>query len=1243
MNIENKQRIIDNLFENKFNLDNFKEFVANILNFRVENNEESPKIFATFLSYIISYQVISNYTDIEKNKMTVMCVKIKEDKDPIRARVKQREFIAKLLRNSSKDGALVVFYNEDSLHWRMSFIRLNYEFTMKGIEERITPAKRLSYVVGEGEACKTAKDQFYTLANLKESISLNKLEEVFALEKVTKDFFEEYKDKYEEIKKILIDDKNFMAEARKHESEKPESFADGFTKKLMGQISFIYFLQKKGWLGIKIIPESMNLENFNKFYKSASEKGKTILTKIYEREEQDLFLLNKEKMKKLNNKIDGEILARIFINSEFFNEWGTGDKKFLKTLFNNHLEQDKDNGKTFFEDYLEILFYNNLSEDRGELQYSIDFNSRIPFLNGGLFDPYGNYDWDKTSFNLNDELFYNGKDGILDIFDRYNFTINENDSYETEVAVDPEMLGKVFENLLDISEKKSKGAFYTPREIVRYMTNESIINYLLANLKDTNIKKEELDYLFNLGEFSKEYDLQKFEQDFLKHGIPLKDEKGKPQLDMKRNIIINCKKIDDLLKKVKIADPACGSGAFPLGLLNEIVRARNVLTFYINMTEFFKEKEKEKKKYWKRKFESDEKRSLYNLKLETIQNCLYGVDIEPSAIDITKLRLWLSIIIDSDNNNVRPLPNLDFNFMIGNSLIDEFEGMKLFDETLLNDEVLKKETNKGKIGRQKSLLGSESIKQGILEDIFSKQARFFTEKNLENKKRLKEEIEKLEISLIKFTLEVNQNLSKLNEIEKGRRERRKPYFLWKLEFAKVFKENGGFDIVLGNPPYVGEGKKKEIFIPVQKTSFGEKYYIGKMDFWYFFTSLGIELLKENGILNYIAPNNWTTTTGEKKMRNHIMEEMIIKEFIDFGDYMAFENVDQQTMILLLEKNKTDEMLVKYSKIINCNNVKMYDFLNKYQSEQYLYSNVIIKRNEYKKNNIINFLLDNNETIIKKMKNNKEIYYLKENEIAQGIVPNPDVIGKRNIIKISENKIKEFNIKIGDGVFVVPKDYFKVLTNEEREIIVPLYETENVDRYMFNPNNKKEIIYLTANIEEDKYPNILNHLSKFKEIMEERRENLKGSRKYYNLHWGREKEFFTVGEKILVVRKCPKYPIFSYTEEMAFVMLSFNIIKTLKINMKYLTGLLNSKLIAFWLRYMGKMQGSNYQIDKEPLMNIPIKMVSNEIEEKIITLVERIIELKKLDKDTQDLENQIDEMVYDLYELTEEEKKLVREF
>lgn len=1226
MNVENKQRIIDNLFENKFNLDNFKEFVANILNAKIANRAESKSIFKAFFSYITSYQVISEYSDEEKNKIYVMVVKVKEDKDPIRARVKQREFIAKLLREWHKDGALVVFYNEESLHWRMSFIRLNYEFTLKGIEEKITPAKRLSYVVGEGEACKTAKDQFYTLANLEESVSLSKLEEVFALEKVTNEFFKEYKNKYLDIKETLINDENFMAEAKKHDNEKPESFAEGFAKKLMGQISFIYFLQKKGWLGLKMTADKLSYEEYNKIYERALDKEKEVLEKVYDRVDRDTFVLNKEELSKLDNKTESELLARAFNLPKYFKEWGNGDKKFLRTLFDNHSKNDKNNGKTFFEDYLEVLFYNNFSEDRGELQYSTEFDSRIPFLNGGLFDPYGDYKWRETKFNLKDELFSNDDEtGILDIFDRYNFTINENDSYETEVAVDPEMLGKVFENLLDVSDRKSKGAFYTPREIVRYMTNESIMNYLLTNLEGKDITKNDLEYLFSLGEFTKEYDQQIFEKDYLSDNKPL----SKDIFGMPREIIANSKLIDELLIKVKIADPACGSGAFPLGILNEIVRARNVLTFYINMIEVLKDKDE--KNYWKRIDKKQKERKLYKLKLETIQNCLYGVDIEPSAIDITKLRLWLSIIVDSDNNNVRPLPNLDFNFMIGNSLIDEFEGMKLFDETLLNDKVLKKEISKGKIGQQKSLLGSESIKQGILEDIFSKQARFFNEKNLENKKKLKNEIEKLEISLIKFTLEVNQNLSKLNEIEKGRKERRKPYFLWKLEFAKVFRENGGFDIVIGNPPYVGEGKKKEIFIPVQKTSFGEKYYIGKMDFWYFFTSLGIELLKENGTLSYIAPNNWTTTAGGKKMRNHIMKEMVIKEFIDFGDYMVFENAMQQTMIFLLQKNKNLKNNVKIAKVLDKTNFKYTEFFNRIeQDKNYSYYISGLNREEYKEDDIIVFLNLTLKYILDKLKIGT--ITLKKDEIAQGIVSPQDFLNKENSIKL--------NRKIGEGIFVLNSDEIKeknFLENEIKDLIRPYYTTDELKKYALISKNKYWIIYTKSSIKEniENYPKIKEHLNIYSEI-------ITSDNKPYGLHRARDEKFFQ-GEKIISLRKCVKEPIFTYCKEDCYVPQTFFSIKTDRFNMKYLTGLLNSKLIAFWLRYMGKMQGSNYQIDKEPLMNIPIKIASNEIEEKIINLVERIVELKKLDKDTQDLENQIDEMVYGLYELTEEEKDLVREF
>lgn len=1226
MNVENKQRIIDNLFDNKFNLDNFKEFVTSILNVKIANRAESKSVFKAFFSYITSYQIISEYSDEEKNKIYVMVVKVKEDKDPIRAKVKQREFIAKLLREWHKDGALVVFYNEESLHWRMSFIRLNYEFTMKGIEEKITPAKRLSYVVGEGEACKTAKDQFYTLANLEESVSLSKLEEVFALEKVTNEFFKEYKNKYLDIKETLINDENFMAEAKKHDSEKPESFAEGFAKKLMGQISFIYFLQKKGWIGLKMTADKLSYEEYNKIYERALDKEKEVLEKVYDRVDRDTFILNKEELLKLDNKTESELLARAFNLPKYFKEWGNGDKKFLRTLFENHSKNDKDNGKTFFEDYLEVLFYNNFSEDRGELQYSTEFDSRIPFLNGGLFDPYGDYKWRETKFNLKDELFSNDDEtGILDIFDRYNFTINENDSYETEVAVDPEMLGKVFENLLDVSDRKSKGAFYTPREIVRYMTNESIMNYLLTNLEGKDITKNDLEYLFSLGEFTKEYDQQIFEKDYLSDNKPL----SKDIFGMPRNIITNSKLIDELLIKVKIADPACGSGAFPLGILNEIVRARNVLTFYINMIEVLKDKDE--KNYWKRIDKKQKERKLYKLKLETIQNCLYGVDIEPSAIDITKLRLWLSIIVDSDNNNVRPLPNLDFNFMIGNSLIDEFEGMKLFDETLLNDKVLKKEISKGKIGQQKSLLGSESIKQGILEDIFSKQARFFNEKNLENKKKLKNEIEKLEISLIKFTLEVNQNLSKLNEIEKGRKERRKPYFLWKLEFAKVFRENGGFDIVIGNPPYVGERKKKEIFIPVQKTSFGEKYYIGKMDFWYFFTSLGIELLKENGTLSYIAPNNWTTTAGGKKMRNHIMKEMVIKEFIDFGDYMVFENAMQQTMIFLLQKNKNLKNNVKIAKVLDKTNFKYTEFFNRIeQDKNYSYYISGLNREEYKEDDIIVFLNLTLKYILDKLKIGT--ITLKKDEIAQGIVSPQDFLNKENSIKL--------NRKIGEGIFVLNSDEIKeknFLENEIKDLIRPYYTTDELKKYALISKNKYWIIYTKSSIKEniENYPKIKEHLNIYSEI-------ITSDNKPYGLHRARDEKFFQ-GEKIISLRKCVKEPIFTYCKEDCYVPQTFFSIKTDRFNMKYLTGLLNSKLIAFWLRYMGKMQGSNYQIDKEPLMNIPIKIASNEIEEKIINLVERIVELKKLDKDTQDLENQIDEMVYGLYELTEEEKDLVREF
>ena len=1197
MNAENKKKIIDNLFDNQFNKDNFKEFVNNLLNVKVLNRSESEKIYKVFKEYIESYHIISDYKDNEKNDILIMTIKIKDDKDPIKARVKQREFVAKLLREWNKNGALVIFYNEKSKNWRISFIRLNYQFTSKGIEEKITPAKRLSYVVGEGEASKTVKDQFFTLANIEESISLEQLEGLFALEKVTNEFFKEYKNKYLDIKETLIKDENFVSEALKHDTENPESFIEGFSKKLMGQIAFIYFLQKKGWLGIEIVPESLTFEEYNRIYERALDTEREVLNKVYFRKEKELYTLNKEELKKLDNKNESELLVGAFHNTEYFKEWGSGKKKFLRELFNKHKDEDKNNGKTFFEDYLEPLFYNNFSEDRGEKQYSAEFNCRLPFLNGGLFDPYGDYNWKETTFNLDDSLFVNDKDnGILDIFDRYNFTINENDNYETEVAVDPEMLGKVFENLLEVSDRKSKGAFYTPREIVRYMTNESIMNYLLSHLEEKGISKEDLEYLFNLGEFTKEYDEQIFEKDYLTDKKELK----KGIFGMPSNIISHSKEIDELLRKVKIADPACGSGAFPLGILNEIVRARNILTFYINMIEVFKDKDE--KNYWSRLDKKQKSRTPYKLKLYAIQNSLYGVDIEPSAIDITKLRLWLSILVDSTNNDVRPLPNLDFNFMIGNSLIDEFEGMKLFDETLLDDKVLEKKLKKIKKAENMKLFrGIEEEQQDILKEIFVKQSLFFNENNSNKKKELKNDIEELENNLIKLTLTENGNHKKLEEIEKGRKERRKPYFLWKLEFAKVFKENGGFDIVIGNPPYV------QIKFLKDKKNYEEMQYqvFSKSgDLYCLFFELGIKLLKKDGNLNLITSNKWLRSSYGSKLRNYLLNYSKIN-FLDLGARI-FETATVDTAITFIIKN--------------ISNNKSY-FGKKYSGKDLFFNNYL--KIDLKKDEIwevydesLNIIKDKIEKHPKLLDYDVELYY--------GILT-----GANKVFILDEIK----------------KEELLKLDSETKNFIKPILRGKDIEKYKANFQGYY-LLNLHNGIPNRSNPVTLDKESKLYKYLESYGEEFinrgeKGEN-WYNL---RSCNYIDIYEKVKIiysdiVQNSGKFYLDSenyYTNDTAFLIYHQDVGF-----LKYLVGILNTDIVhRIYLLYYsgGKLGDKGLRYKKEFISKIPIPN-KNKL---IIKLVEEIIELKKLNKDTQDLEDRIDEMVYDLYGLTEEEKELVRNF
>lgn len=431
-------------------------------------------------------------------------------------------------------------------------------------------------------------------------------------------------------------------------------------------------------------------------------------------------------------------------------------------------------------------------------------------------------------------------------------------------------------------------------------------------------------------------------------------------------------------------------------------------------------------------------------------------------------------------------------------------------------------------------------------------------------------------------------------------------FNWREEFKEIFN-NGGFDIIVGNPPYIKEKKNKKAFTPIKNS----KYYQGKMDIWTFFGSIALDLIKDDGLISFIAPNNWVTNAGASKFRNKVNDEAKFEKYIDFGNYKVFDDAEIQTMIYIMKKNSENiSYSFDYRKILN-------DKLTREEVNNLLYITgdnnnftqfkTLFDRN-INKDEYFNFNEKDIANILNKLPN-KNVIYLKDSEISQGIVPNPDKVNSRNIKKIDNLTIEKYNITVGDNVFVFPRGYLENLTDFEKEFLKPTYEPTDMGKYRFPYTYSNELLYLTPlntkNIDLSSIKNLISHLTPYFDIMEDRRENKKGSRENYHLHWQRDEQFFDVGEKILCVRKCDK-PTFIYTTEKAYVQLSFNIIKTERISLKYLTGILNSNIIEFWLKYKGKMQGNNYQIDAEPLTKIPIRYEKNNLNKLIENITEDII-------------------------------------
>ncbi len=1055
---QSKREILVDTFGQTFDMNRFKKFITIFFNEPLMlPNHKSVGIEKQFVEHIRFYREIADYVDDKGSHLMIVAVEIKKGSPIERHRSIQRDFVASLLReNSHYKAAIVAFYATEEVDWKFSFVKCQEDYLGRAMGLEMRYAVRQSYLVGPKEPTYAAEHQLLHLFRKDQyNPTVDQIEAGFRAEKLNEEFFKKYKEKYVMLKEYLEGHKVFTAMVDSLSLD-IEQFSQKFALKLMGQLLFLYFLQKKGWLG--------------RDYKF----------------------------------------------------WKNGNRRFMRTLFNLCIEGENQN---FYKDFLEPLFYEGLNKER-ESHYYEKLQCIIPFIEGDLFKPLDGYDWRAVTLHIPNNMFFNKKDkkdiGILDLFERYNFTLYEEEPFEQEIAIDPEMLGKIFENLLAVKDRKSKGVFYTPREVVRYMCQESLTHYLSG---ETNIPQEDLMAFILYGERIQ--------------GMVHKEEKTTQRVSFLKDMIVEkAAALDTALKNVRIADPAIGSGAFPLGMLQEIVKLRMKMTAYIVKKD---EADTLDKSYGEDLIRKA--RSPYALKEETIKNSLFAVDIEPSALDISRLRLWLSLVaeqeIGEEKIDTDSLGSLGVNIVVGNSLSDR-------------------------------------------------------------------------------------------------------NFSWSVTFSKVFEEKGGFDIVIGNPPYVAESGNKALFRQLTSTEWGSRYYRGKMDLFYFFFHLAIEIARKKGMIIFITTNYFMTAEGARKLRGDLRERCTIHRMIDFNELKIFKSArGQHNMITLLEKDRNENTLAHCSTTQKTGYAKGRDIQNIISgwNEDTVY--VSKKQTELFDGQGNIQLIENDNPILTKMMGQKN-FSIGSHEIGNGI----DILQEC----VRDNHVKVIaGLKRGEGIFAVTKEDIEEihLEGKEKEILKPYYTSRQLVKYGVMGVNEKWILYTDKAICQkiDAYPNIKKHLDRFKPI-------ITSDHKPYGLHRPREEELFK-GEKVLSLRMT-KIPMFTYVDFDAYVTRAYLVIKLKdnSINLKYLTALLNSKLFYYWFYHKGKRKGHQLQIDKQPLENAPIKIGSSEEQQEMIDAIDHILHIMKVEKQSSHKanrelfdthENKMNQLVYKLYGLHENEIEVIENF
>ena len=680
------------------------------------------------------------------------------------------------------ESAFIIFHysnGDKRWNWRFSFY---HKF-----DKTATESKRFTFVLGPGQSCRTAAVNFKKLMDMKGNVMAKDIIDAFSVEALSDEFFTKYKQHYERFVEFITG-KKFVKKGGKWEET------------------------------VSHEPHAVYYPAFNCDDKLVRDYVKKLLGRI-------VFLHFLQK--------------KGWLGVPENDSWGDGDQDFMLHLFENASDWQKDD---FLDCVLEPLFSEALDTDRGKKSiFDTDVpimgstRMRIPYLNGGLFEKD---ECDKKNIQFPSELFRS----LFDFLSQYNFTIDENDPDDAQVGVDPEMLGRIFENLLE--DNKDKGAFYTPKEIVRYMCRQSLIAYLNTNITDVAKQKA-------IETFVKTYDVKALN-------------------DVDAHL---AQQVDEQLKNVKICDPAIGSGAFPMGLLKELFLCRGAIENFDNAAD---------------------------IKRHIIQNNIYGVDIERGAVDIARLRFWLSLVVDE--TEPQTLPNLDFKIMQGNSLLESYQGkdlskiaaikqekteglqMTIFDNTL---DVLRKQLN-------------DKINQYYGEADHQKKADLVAEIHDNIKQQLKDT--GCSVDLSNINIQANDQ-----------------FFLWHTWFSDVFNRpsdcnGGGFDVVIGNPPYV---RRTSINEGVKK--WYEKYFSSatkQYDLYLLFIEKGVSVLRNKGIEVYINPIRFFNSDYGVGARRLIIKENSLKRVLNVSQIPVFANALTYPCILQIEKSKTNnsDNVIQYLKL-----------------------------------------------------------------------------------------------------------------------------------------------------------------------------------------------------------------------------------------------------------------------------------------------------------------------------------------